>query len=331
MLVNPTVPAVRPKNHRRLFTLSLLVLIVLFARNASPTSIVAAKQTSSANSVGTIDLQHLTTHLSVRPDAPKPPIYAKNFVLMDGETGDLLVNHQADEPIAIASTTKMVTALTATQVLKNDDVTTVSAKPPTIQGSKIGLLAGEKITVGNLLKGLLISSGNDAAFTLAEAYSGTEGNYQPFVQKMNEFLRANNLTKTTLADPAGLDDDNGRSTARELAHIARLLLKNERLAAIVTTAQDQISSIDGLQVHSLKNTNRLIQNDTSFYLPSALGIKTGYTPAAGHSLVSAYRLNNQLLIGVVMNTTESTNTASAAEMKKLFLWAEDNLIEQNYL
>jgi D-alanyl-D-alanine carboxypeptidase len=271
------------------------------------------------------------TYLSVADSAPKPLVYAKNYILIDAQNGDTLIGQNPDAPIPIASTTKMTTALTAVSLLDLDKVVTISKRPPTVQGSKIDLRSGEKITIGSLLKGLLISSGNDTAFALAEAYSGKEGEYQPFIDQMNSFVRSHGLTKSKFYDPAGLDDEQGRSTARELAHIARLVLANDTLKAIVSTPQTSVTSVDGAIIHDLKNTNRLIQADTPYFLPNALGVKTGFTLDAGHCLVSAYQLNGHLLIGVVMNTVEFTNSASAKEMYKLFLWAEKYVTAKQYL
>lgn len=317
------------KHHKRprIIALCFLLAMLLLSRTGSTAPTAVAQETLPLPNAEIIGNQYLT----LKSKAASPPVYAKSYILMDGDTGDLLIDKNADLPIPIASTTKMVTALTAIENLKLDAIATITTFPTRIEGSKINLLAGEKITIHSLLRALLINSGNDAAFAIAEAYSGKSGDYQTFVKKMNELAAKNGLIHTNLSDPAGLDDDNGRSTPRELAHIARLLLKNETLAKIVSTPQDTVTSVDGQLRHDLKNTNRLIISDSPYFMPNALGVKTGFTHEAGHSLVAAYRLDGHLLIGVVMNTAEYTNTASAAEMKKLFLWAEQNVAAKKYL
>jgi D-alanyl-D-alanine carboxypeptidase len=292
---------------------------------------VTVSATQTAQETSKLPKTLADQYLAIKPNAPLPQIYAKNYALMDGANGDLLISQKADDLIPIASTTKMVTALVVVNKLDLKKIVTISKRPPSVQGSKINLLSGEKIAIESLLMALLINSGNDAAFALAEAYSGKEGEYQPFVDEMNAFVRSHGLTKSTFFDPAGLDDERGRSTVRELAHIARLVLQNETLRTIITTPQATIASADGLITHQLKNTNRLIQSDTSFYLPNAMGVKTGFTHDAGHSLVSAYKFQDRTLIGVVMNTVEYTNTASAAESKKLYLWADKHLEYQRYV
>lgn len=275
-------------------------------------------------------LNNLDSFVDVKEGIRQPLIYSKSHLLMDSQSAEIIVSDNENEVVPIASTTKMVTALVVMDNMKLSDVATVSSKPPLIEGSKIGLKSGERITVANLLQGLLIYSGNDAAFALAEHYAGVPGDYEQFVTKMNEFVRAHGLKNTFFGDPAGLDSVNGHSTAIDLAHIARLVLENRTLADIVTIPNTTVSSTDGLLVHELKNSNRLVIPDSPYYLPMALGVKTGFTPEAGHCLVAAYRWQNRTLIGVVLNTNEYTITASASEVNKLFTWAERSLELRSY-
>jgi len=324
LLTRPT----RKRNRTRFLTVFFILAVLMLVRQL--TVIEPPVAVSGTRQAQTVPTNLPTEFLTTKPNAPKPAIYAKNYALFDATNGDILVGQKYDEPIPIASTTKMITALVVTQNLDLNKIVTISKRPPSVQGSKVNLLSGENITIGNLLKALLISSGNDAAFALAEAYSGKEGEYQPFVDQMNRLIKKYGLTKSVFFDPAGLDDERGRSTPRELAHIARLVLADETLRGIIMTPQATVASVDGQIIHDLKNTNRLIQADTPYYLPNALGVKTGFTHEAGHSLVSAYKFNGRILIGVIMNTVEYTNTASASEMRKLFLWADSNLEVQHY-
>jgi D-alanyl-D-alanine carboxypeptidase (penicillin-binding protein 5/6) len=274
-------------------------------------------------------ISDLKTYLSVDTNL-NPIIYSKAYALIDSSTGQLIVSKDENEPLPIASTTKMVTALVAEKSLPLDRVVTISDTPLSVIGSKIGLVPGEKITIKNLLTGLLVSSGNDAAYTLAEVYSGRVGEIKPFVDAMNEFAKAHHLNSTVYDDPAGLSDEKGRSTALELAHIGRLVLQDDLAKQIVATPKTTISSVDGTINHDLVNTNRLIQSDSPYYLINAVGIKTGYTNDAGHSMVGAYKIRDRILVGVVLNTAESTNTASAQEMAKLFSWADKHVTVKYY-
>jgi|GEM_PF-1497590 len=261
--------------------------------------------------------------------AKEPNVYAASYLLLDERSGELLLCHNCQENLPVASTTKMTTALTAVELMPLDQVITVPASAPAINGSKIGLRTGEKITLANLLKGLLIQSGNDAALTIASVIDQTEGEGK-FVEKMNQYMARHQLSQTTFADPAGLDDDSGRSSSYELAQIARLLLKNETLAPIVRTGEASIANTTGDIVHELKNSNRLVIPSSSYYMADALGIKTGFTLAAGHCLVSALDWQGRKLISVVLNTTETDLAASARESKRIFSWAKSSLETATY-
>lgn len=322
----------RPTNRLKIIGIGLLlVAIVVISPNSDDKTLVASSATQKSLSTGLDQkLEVVTDYVALKPRVRQPLIYAKQYVLLDAKTAELIVGVGEDSSIPIASTTKMTTAQVALSKLSLDQVVTISAKPPTIQGSKIGLLSGEKITVRSLIQGLLIYSGNDAAFALAEAYANEPGNYLQFVKAMNDFALANHLTNSTYGDPAGLDDELGRSTPRELANVARLLLEEPFLAETVATQNLTIWSVDGRISHQLKNTNRLIDISSSYFLPNTLGVKTGFTLDAGHSMVAAYRWHDRVLIGVVMNTIESTNVASAQEMNKLFRWADSSLELRRY-
>ncbi len=316
----------------KIFAIGLLVLVVIAIspQSDSPTWLASSTSPQTATNKLSRQLDATTSYVGLASSAKKPIIYAKQYLLLDGKTAEIIVADDPDTPAPIASMTKMVTALVAITKLPLDQVVTVSSKPPLVQGSKIGLRSGEKITVRNLIQGLLIISGNDAAFAIAETYANEQGNYQLFVKAMNQFAFDNHLVQSHYGDPAGLDDQIGRSTPRELANTARLLLRQQFLAETVANRELIISSVDGLITHRLKNTNRLIITDSPYYLPNSLGVKTGFTNDAGHSLVAAYKWNNRILIGVILNTVESTNIASAVEMNKLFRWADKSLVLNEY-
>ncbi|MDP3993210.1 MAG: serine hydrolase [bacterium] len=310
-----------------------LFLVIVFAispRSDDKTLFVSSAIQESSETGLDKRLGSSTDYIALKSGARKPLIYANQYLLLDTNTAEVIIGQGEDSSIPIASTTKMTTALVAITKLSLNEVATISNKPPTIQGSKIGLLTGEKITVRSLIQGLLIYSGNDAAFALAETFAKEPGDYSKFVSEMNDFVASNHLTNTTYGDPAGLDDETGRSTPRDLANVARLLLREPFLAETVATQNLTIWSVDGQISHQLKNTNRLIDVSSSYYLPNTLGIKTGFTLDAGHSMVAAYKWRDRVLIGVVMNTIESTNTASAQEMNKLFRWADSALELRNY-
>lgn len=251
----------------------------------------------------------------------KPYIAAKSVYLIDAASSYPLYEKNADQRLPIASTTKMMTAIV---VLENHqdkikDVVTITPKMTNVQETTIKLRVGEKITVESLLNGLLIMSGNDAAYALAEYFGGKES----FVKEMNQKVSTLGLLNTEYHDPAGLDD-NGYSTAKDLAVIAAYGMRNKIFSKIINTPETTIYSCDGAIAHELKNSNRLMRQEEPSFFPYAVGGKTGFTYEAGHVLVSAAEKDGHRIISVVLNTFEYTTLASAKESKKLLEWGFDN-------
>lgn len=251
----------------------------------------------------------------------EPAFNAKAGILIDADSSYILFEKNANGKLPIASTTKMATALVVLEDYhdKLNDVVTITNKMTNVEPSVIQLRIGEKITVQNLLNGLLIMSGNDAAFSLAEYFGGKEN----FVSEMNGKVKTIGLNNTHYLDPAGLNDE-GYSTAKDLATLAAYAFRNPDYARIVSTPEEDISSTDGRIVHKLTNSNRLIRPDEPLYYQNSIGGKTGFTYAAGHVLVSAAEQDGHKLIAVVLNTNEVTNSASAKESKKILEWGFNN-------
>lgn len=306
----------------------LLLLLLGTIRSVSRLRPLEARAATLTAPTISQQLASLTHYMTVGVTT-KPFLDAKEFILVDGANGNVLTELKAHDTVPIGSTTKMVTALLAMSHFSTDQVITLTSHAAAINGSTLGLKAGEKISVGNLLKGLLIPSGNDAAYGLAESVSGVDGNFQPFVDQMNKFITDHHLKNTHFMDPAGLSDD-GHSTAFDLAQIGRLLLANQPLSTIVGTANDTMSSADNSATYPLRNTNQLLQPTSNYYNANVVGIKTGFTPAAGYCLVAAETFHGQTLIGVVLGVPGNGETASAAEINKLFRWAETNVTVNSY-
>lgn len=249
----------------------------------------------------------------------KPNILAKNYILVDQKSNEILAQNNDRLPVPIASTTKITTASVVLQKYRLDDIVTVSPKAAAQIGSETFLVSGERMTVRNLLYCLLIMSGNDAAYALAEHYSG---GVDGFVGLMNQKAQELNMGDTHYLDPAGLNP-KGHSSAYDLSIITRYALKNPTFASIVATPEITVDNVEGTRHHDLKNSNRLV-ND--FAYPGATGVKTGYLPEAGHCLVGAARRGDTTLIAVILNTNYDTPTASALEAKKLLDYGFDNYI-----
>ena len=218
-----------------------------------------------------------------------PSIAASSAILVDHQGGAVLWSKNAEEARAPASTTKMMTVLTAMESLKPEQVVPVPAAA-LVGGSSMGLSAGDHVGVEALLHGALLPSGNDAAMTLALAAAGSE---QSFVQRMNENAAKWGLKETHFVNPHGLDASGQVSSARDLAEMGRRILAKPVLADIVRKAK---ARIDGYQ---LTSTNELL---TSY--DGAYGVKTGTTDMAGQVLVAAAARDDGDALTVVMNSPD---------------------------
>lgn len=289
-------------------------------------SVVATANNGIVKSIKNND-SHLTNDTPKLLQVPQkkagandPRILAKNYILMDVATAYPLVEKDAQMQVPIASTTKIMTAIITLENYKLDDVVEISRNAATQIGSDINLRTGEKLSVRSLLYALLVQSGNDAAMALAE---NMQGGKDAFVQKMNDKAEYLGLKNTKFKDPAGLDD-SGYSSAFDLAFITALAMRNSQFKEIVKTTEIAINSVDGKFSHPLETSNRLIKPDEPLYYSLAYGVKTGYTPGAGHCLVSYANKGDNEIVGVILNTAASTNDASAKESKKLLDWGFTN-------
>lgn len=215
-----------------------------------------------------------------------PALRAKSAVLMDAESGNVLFSVDPDARLGMASTTKIMTALTAIELYDPEDQITVRPEWCGIEGSSIYLKAGERINVRTLLYGLLLESGNDAAEALAGMHAeGKAG----FIRRMNETASALGLQNTHFDNPSGLYEETHFTTARELALLAAHAMKDPTFAQIVGTKE-----ID-LEGRRFRNHNKLL------WEADACGVKTGFTKKAGRCLVSAKTMLGRTLICVTLN------------------------------
>lgn len=250
-----------------------------------------------------------------------PRIYANNYILIDVATAYLLSEKDSKVQVPIASTTKIMTAIIVLENYQLDEIVTISQNAASQIGSDIYLMTNEKMTVKNLLYALLVKSGNDAAMALAEHIN--PGGLEEFVRRMNQKAEYLGLKDTEFKDPSGLDD-SGHSTAFDLAVLAAYAMRNKDFNDFVETSEYTIISTDGQQAHKLETSNRLIDPKEPLYYPLATGLKTGFTPEAGHCLVAAANKDGHNLVSVVLKTFEDTKEASAKESKKFLQWGFDS-------
>ena len=225
--------------------------------------------------------------VSVQASGP-PELSAVSAVLMDAESGRVLFEKNAREKRPIASITKLMTALVAVESGRcMEETVTVRAEWTGIEGSSIYLRAGETVTFETLLYGLLLNSGNDAAVAVA---SHCAGSIDTFVEQMNHRARGLGMENTHFSDPSGLSDDGHYSTAYDMALLAEACCKNEVVAKIMATK----CAVFGTR--SFTNHNKLL-----WRYKGCIGMKTGFTEAAGRTLVSGACRNGRTLIAVTLN------------------------------
>lgn len=242
----------------------------------------------------------------------KLTLNSRACVVIDRNTNLILYGKNENEKRKMASTTKIMTAIIIIENFNLDDTIEISIKAASTGGSRLGLKQGDKITVKDLLYGLMLRSGNDAAVALAEYASG---NIENFAKLMNEKANKLNLNNTHFETPHGLDSDEHYTTAYELALLSNYALKNETFAQIVGTKNYTIT-INGYP-KTLSNTNELLGNLTGVY-----GIKTGFTNGANRCLVTACKRNDIDIICVVLGA--DTKKFRTQDSIKLINYIFDN-------
>jgi serine-type D-Ala-D-Ala carboxypeptidase (penicillin-binding protein 5/6) len=236
------------------------------------------------------------------PSTNLPELTAPSAALLDLDTGQVLYEEGAGARRPIASTTKIMTALLVLEAVPPDEVVTVSAEAASQSGAVLGLLPEERITVRDLLFGLMLASANDAAVALAEHVAGS---VDAFLDRMNDRVHQLGLRDSRFESPNGLDDD-GFSTARDLATITVEAYRNATFDQVVRTKLARIPAPRGPD-RRIQNRNALL-----WLYPDAIGVKTGFTSAAGFCLVSAAERDGLRLVGVVLGAPEDAFSDSAA-------------------
>lgn len=241
----------------------------------------------------------------------------KSALLMEAETGKILYEKNADEALPPASVTKIMTLLLVMEAIDDkavslDDIVTVSAHAASMGGSQIYLKEGERMSVEDMVKSVVISSANDAACALAEFVSGSE---EAFVEKMNEKASLLGMTNTFFENTNGLDDTAKAhlTSARDIAIMSRELIKHKKILEYSSTWMDTVRN--GL--FGLTNTNRLVR-----YYHGCTGLKTGSTAKAGFCVSATAQRDGLSLICVIMGAPTADERNNAA--KTLLDWGFAN-------
>jgi D-alanyl-D-alanine carboxypeptidase (penicillin-binding protein 5/6) len=339
------------KNPRRIPQWILLMVLVVISsalvqtirdRNNAPATLSAANPTPQKAAIKksspepavpapeVVNAQVVQKRPADPLDGP-PFVTARTWAIADGKTGEILWGHDEAKPVDIASTTKIATALVIVRLAAKDpavlkETVTFSERADQTTGSTSGVRAGEHLSVRELLYGLLLPSGNDAAVALAEHFGGrmkplghAPGETDPlprFIAEMNRLAVGLGLRETNFINPNGLPALRHQSSARDLAKLARIALAEPIFAQTVSTPKHGCTLVDakGQRRNVLwTNTNRLL--DTEGYD----GVKTGTTRAAGECLVASGRRGGDHLIVVILGA--SSTEARYADARNLFRWA----------
>ena len=231
-----------------------------------------------------------------------PPVTATSALVVDLDSGQTLYSRNSEDGLPPASTVKIMTALVTLQRANLDDVVQISARAAGAEGSRMGLASGEKLTVRDLLYGLLLPSGNDAAVALAEHVAGSE---EAFVELMNSTASGLGLAGTHFTSSDGMDSPGETVSAADLVALTRAALAYPVFSEIVAAPAASVAG------RKLVNTNQLLST-----FPGADGVKTGTTDAAGECLVASVTRDGHRLLVVLLGSQDRYGEASA-----LLSWA----------
>ncbi len=262
-----------------------------------------------------VSLDIVYKHPQIPLVANKNPLYvgAQAYIVIDVATNTILAAKNENTRIYPASTTKLVTALTALNIYPLGEKVKVSEYK---NGKIMELVDGDELTVGDLVKATLIHSANDAAFNLAHKHTkGISG----FVEEMNKLVTDIGLKNTNFSNYDGLHQVNHYSSAYDLSQIARLAIKNQTIAETTRLKQAEVSGSKGI-VYKLETTNELLEK-----VSQIKGLKTGWTPEAGGCFVSLIEVNNKQLIGVILNSEYRFE-----DTQKIVNWIIDNVSWTDY-
>ena len=305
----------------KIAALVMLFVALFLATDPGTTSAAVVQETTTGG--GTNGGQAAPTG----PAPGAPEIEAQAWALMDADSGVYLDGKNPDERLPIASMTKIMSALVALEEGANlEREVTISEDAEAFVGftySNVGLIAGERVTVRDLLVAALVPSGTEAVYALAEALG--DGDVNRFVEKMNEQASSMELENTSFESPAGFDTPNNYSSARDLVKIAHAAMEYPVFAEIV-----------GMQQATLNTQNREIEvfntNNLLGFYPEATGIKTGTSPAAGPSLVAAAKDGEESYIAVLLGARDDEYRFEAARTLLEYAFANyerQPLIEQD--
>ncbi|MBV9690925.1 MAG: D-alanyl-D-alanine carboxypeptidase [Ktedonobacteraceae bacterium] len=287
---------------RRSLAITLMTLALCVAIAASLLAFIPHKEPVSASQRQTpaTTIPELTQH------GPPPTTNAFTAYLVDADTSRVLTDSNGEKPLSMASTTKIMTALIAIQTGDLDQLVTIKQdaydEVHLYAGSSANLVVGDQLPLRDLIYGLMLPSGDDAAIAIADALAQTPAN---FAQRMNLFALRLHLFQTHYTNPDGLTPDgninsNHYTTAADLVHLTNYAMTLPLFRQVVQTQRYIVAPTAQTHAYTWDNTNKLLQ-----IYPGATGTKTGYTQEAGYCLVFSATHANHHLVGVLLDDTDS--------------------------
>ncbi|MBI4049588.1 MAG: D-alanyl-D-alanine carboxypeptidase [Candidatus Doudnabacteria bacterium] len=266
------------------------------------------KDFSQTNQLSVLGVSTVSSSTSpeLASDISPPNLQSRAAFAYDLASGTILFTQNLDERLPIASLTKLITALVAVKNFQLGDVVTVKRADTNVVGNSMGLVPNERITVRDLLYGLLISSSNDAALALASYGGGLD----KFTAMMNEEAVKLNLHSTNFSNPVGWDYGDNYSTAHDLSIVVNEFLKYQLLSEIVKIKQTELVSADEEYSHKLTTTNKLLAENNA-----VTGVKTGFTSQAKGNLILRVENNDQAVITIILGSDDRE-----ADSQKLLEW-----------
>lgn len=265
----------------------------------------------------TVPNMEIATTTPVFLSSETPVLSAKSHILYDLKSNSILSSNNPNERLPIASLTKIMTAHIILQENQLDELITVPLEATQVGGSTMNLRAGERISLENLMKGLIINSANDAAITLAIHNSGDT---ETFVNKMNQYALEMSLQDTSFSNPMGFDSPENYSTANDLLKLTLKAIDNQKLKEIAEIKTETVTSVDGRFRHNLINTNKELNN-----FQQINGLKTGTTQIAGQCLISTTNEESPKISIIIGSSSRFQDT------KTMLDWATKNIkYEENY-
>lgn len=300
-------------NYLSLLIIFLILVLNLFTLPTFDLWTIYSKSNYIISNLDLVQFQH--PQIPIVKSTYSPALSSNNYILIDATTNQILTAKNPNDRIFPASTTKLVTALTALNIYPLDEVITITDSYT--DGQIMGLIPGEKITVKSLVNALLVFSANDSAYNLAKHnVDGVEG----FVKQMNLIAQKYNLKNTHFVNFDGLQDPNHYTTPKDMSEIARVAIKNSIITNAVKNEEIIVSDVDNTIQHKLTSTDELLG-----VIPEIEGLKTGWTPEAGGCFVGLININGHKLISVVAQSQDRF-----ADTRTLVEWAKQNITWKNY-